>query len=35
MFYTPRHRLEDIKTDPQVVRGGGMDWINLVQDKGR
>jgi hypothetical protein len=34
----PRHRLEDnIKMDLQVVGwgGGGMDWINLAQDRDR
>jgi len=32
----PRHRWEDnIKTDLQEVGGGGGDWIELVQDRGR
>jgi hypothetical protein len=30
----PRHRWEDnIKIDLQEVGGGGMDWIELAQDK--
>jgi hypothetical protein len=32
----PRHRWEDnIKVDLQEVGGGGMDWIELAQDRGR
>ena len=31
----PRHRWEDIKTDLQEVRCGGMDWIQLAQDRDR
>jgi len=32
----PRHRWEDnIKTDLQEVLCGGMDWIELAQDKDR
>jgi hypothetical protein len=32
----PRHRWEDkIETDLQEVRFGGMDWIELAQDRGR
>jgi hypothetical protein len=32
----PRHRWEDnIKMYLQVVRCGGMDWIQLVQDRDR
>ena len=31
-----RHRWEDnIKMDHQKVSGGGMDWIELVQDRDR
>jgi hypothetical protein len=30
----PRHRWEDnIKTDLREIRCGGMDWINLTQDR--
>ena len=32
----PRHRWEDnIKMDPQEVGCGGMDWIELAQDRDR
>jgi len=32
----PRHRWEDnIKTDLQEVGCGGMDWIDLAQDRDR
>jgi hypothetical protein len=32
----PRHRWEDdIKMDLQEVRFGGMDWIELAQDRDR
>jgi hypothetical protein len=32
----PRHRWEDnIKMDLQEVGGGGVDWIDLAQDKDR
>jgi hypothetical protein len=32
----PRHRWEDnIKADLQEVGCGGMDWIELVQDRDR
>jgi hypothetical protein len=32
----PRHRWEDnIKMDLQKVGGGGMDWIELAQDRDR
>jgi len=32
----PRHRWEDnIKMDLQEVKCGGMDWIELAQDKNR
>ena len=31
----PRRRWEDIKMDLQVVRCGGMDWIELAQDRDR
>jgi hypothetical protein len=30
----PRHRWEDnIRIDPREIRWGGMDWIDLVQDR--
>jgi hypothetical protein len=33
---TPRHRWEDnIKMDLQEVGCGGMDWIELAQDRDR
>jgi len=33
-FGRPRHRWEDnIKMDLQKVRCGGMDWIELAQDR--
>jgi hypothetical protein len=32
----PRHRWEDnIKMDLQAVRCGGMDWIELAEDRER
>jgi len=31
----PRRRWEDIKMDLQEVGCGGMDWIDLVQDRDR
>jgi len=32
----PRHRWEDnIKMDLQEVRCGGMDWIEVIQDRDR
>jgi len=31
----PRHRWEDIKMDIQEVGCGGMDWIELAQDRDR
>jgi hypothetical protein len=32
----PRHRCEDnIKMDLQKVGSGGMDWIELAQDRDR
>jgi len=31
----PRRRWEDIKMDLQEVRCGGMDWIEMAQDKER
>ena len=32
----PRHRWEDnIKMDLQEVTCGGMDWIELAQDRGK
>ena len=32
----PRHRWEDdIKMDHQEVRCGGVDWIELAQDRDR
>jgi hypothetical protein len=35
-FGRPRHRWEDnIKMDPQEVGCGGMDWIDLTQDRDR
>jgi hypothetical protein len=35
-FGRPRHRWEDnIKRDLQEVGCGGMDWIELVQDRDR
>ena len=31
----PRHKWEDnINMDLQDVGGGGLDWINLAQDRG-
>ena len=33
-FWRPRHRWEDnIKMDPQEVGCGGIDWIELAQDR--
>jgi hypothetical protein len=33
-FGRPRHRWEDkIKVDPLEVGCGGMDWIELAQDR--
>jgi hypothetical protein len=29
----PRHRWEDIKMDLQEIGYGGMDWIELAQDR--
>ena len=35
-FGRPRHRWEDnIKMDLQEVGCGGMDWIELAQDRNR
>ena len=31
----PRCRWEDIKVDLQEVRYGGMDWMELAQDRDR
>ena len=31
----PRRRWEDINMDLQEVRCGGMDWIDLAQDRDR
>jgi hypothetical protein len=31
----PRRRWEDIKMDLREVGCGGMDWINLAQDRDR
>jgi hypothetical protein len=31
----PRRRWEDIKMDLREVGWGGMDWINLAQDRDR
>ena len=31
----PRRRWEDIKMDLQEVGCGGMDWIELAQDRNR
>jgi hypothetical protein len=31
----PRHRWEDIKMDLEEVGYGGMDWIELAQDRDR
>jgi len=36
LLWRPRHRWEDnIKMDLQEVRCGGMDWIELAQDRNR
>ena len=32
---TPRRRWEDIKMDLQEVGCGGVDWIELAQDRDR
>jgi hypothetical protein len=32
---TSRHRWEDIEMDLEEVGHGGMDWIELAQDRGR
>jgi hypothetical protein len=34
-FGRPRHRWEDILMDLQEVGCGGMDWIELAQDRDR
>jgi hypothetical protein len=31
----PRHRWDDIKMDLQEVGCGGMDWIELAQDRNK
>jgi len=36
LLVRPRHRWEDkIKIDPQKVGCGGMEWIELAQDRDR
>jgi hypothetical protein len=30
-----RRRVDDIKTDLRKMGWGGMDWINLVQNRGQ
>jgi hypothetical protein len=34
-LWRPTHRREDIKMDLQKVESGGMDWIELAQDRDR
>jgi hypothetical protein len=31
----PRSRWQDVKMDVGEIRWGGMNWINLAQDRGQ